>query len=224
MAFQRFLLCRSCRLLHPLQVDGFDLPIEEIEAFALELQIFRSEHAEHGVEEAMRLPGPSTHDRPMWDPMANSWFQVTAHGDTLLVRGWRTSIEEPRHYSLEASAPAVEIGLVDLDVALVRRALDRHFFPQVVSDRKIDAFVAAASDLVGRLDPIDVETSYDDAEVPNSAMGPLPDDVCDALLIRCAAIFDVWELQRVRRFVEENRNEYGVLAVRVHRQLALASA
>jgi hypothetical protein len=224
MAFQRFLLCRSCRLLHPLGVDGLDLPKEDVEAFAFELQIFRSEHAEHGVEEAMRLPGPSTHDRRMWDPMASSWFHVTARGDTLLVRGWRTSIDEPRHYSLEPSLPVIETGPVVLEVALVRRALDRHFFPQVVSQRKIDAFVTVASDLVGRLDPTDVQTSYDDADVPNAAIGPLPDDVCDALLLHCAAIFDQWELQRVRRFVEENRNEYGVLAVRVHRQLALASA
>jgi hypothetical protein len=225
MASQRFLLCRSCRLLHPSEVDGFDLPREDLEAVALELRIFRSEHAEHGIEEAMRLPGPSAHDRPMWDPMASSWFQVTARGDTLLVRGWRTSIDEPRHYNLEPSPPpVVEIGSAVLDVALVRRALDRHFFPQVVSQRKIDAFVGAASDLVGRLDPMDVETSYDDADVPNAAIGPLPDDVCDALLHRCAGIFDEWELQRVRGFVEENRDEYGVLAVRVHRQLALASA
>lgn len=223
MALQRFLLCRSCRTLHPLQLDGFALGAEEEETFALDLQIFRSQHGRHGLEEAARTAAASVHDRPPWDPMASMWFEVRTGTDTLVVRAWRTSLDEPRRYSLD-EPPAAGEGSVEFDAALVRRALDRHFFPHALAPAKVERFVAAFGDLVAHLDPSAVETSFDDADFPNAGIAPLPEALTRSLLAGAADIFDEWELERVRSFVSANRDEIGVLALRVHRPLALLSA
>jgi hypothetical protein len=224
MALQRFLLCRRCRTLHPLQLDGFHLSAEEEETFALDLQLFRSQHVRHGLEEATRTASAALHDRPVWDPMVNTWFEIDAGGDVLVVRSRRSSIEEPRCYSLESTSPEREDGGVEIDSALVRRALDRHFFPHAIAPAKLDRFVAALGDLATRLDPAAIETSFDDADYADAGIAPLPEDVCRALLARSADIFDAWELERVRSFVAENSDEVGVLAIRVHRPIARLSA
>jgi hypothetical protein len=224
MALQRFLLCRRCRVLHPLQLDGFYLSAEDEQTFALDLQLFRSEHARHEIEEAARTAAPPLYDRPLWDPMINTWFEVAAGGAVLIVRSSRSSIDEPRRYSLEAAPPPCEEGGVEVDSGLVRRALDRHFFPHAISAAKLDRFVAELGDLAARLDPTAIETSFDDADYADAGIAPLPEEVCRALLTRCAGIFDQWELERVRSFVAENKHEVGVLALRVHRPVARLSA
>ena len=224
MALQRFLLCRACRVLHALQLDGFHLSAAEEETFALDLRVFRSQHARHGLEEATRTASAALHDRPLWDPMVNTWFEVSAGRDLLLVRSGRSSIEEPRCYTLEATPPERDDGGVEVDAPLVRRALDRHFYPHAIAPTKLDRFVAVLDDLAAHLDPNAVETSFDDADYADAGIAPLPEDICRTLLARSADIFDAWELERVQTFVAENRDEIGALALRVHRPLARLSA
>jgi hypothetical protein len=62
-----------------------------------------------------------------------------------------------------------------------------------------------------------VDIAFDDAALPNTSIGPFPAGLRDALVGRCAAIFDAWELERVHRFIDDHRHADGTLAVRVRR-------
>ena len=219
----RFLLCRSCAVLHSLESAAADLSPEGREDALRELEAFESEHDGHRLEEVVRNSPSASLDRPAWDPMATLWFFVRSGSEELLVRASRASIEEPRGYRLIPEPPPSR-GLVEIDAALVRRALDRHFFPQAVSSRKLDYFVGALGELVADIDPRSVETSFDDPEYADAGIGPLPEEICHALLERAAALFDAWELERLCEFVAEHRREDGALALRVHRTLAALSA
>ena len=51
----------------------------------------------------------------------------------------------------------------------------------------------------------------------------MPDRSYQELLARCAEIFDPTELDTVSKFLRDNRNEDGLLALRVRRELRALS-
>jgi hypothetical protein len=210
-----FLLCRQCQLLQPLAPAGDGRLADE--EWSEEVRAFRAAHVAHAVEDAERVPEDALFDRPTWDPMATRWFHVASGTDLLLVRSWRPSLDEPRRYELELAALSPDAPWVDVDEALLRRALDHHFFPQALRPKQMDAFVGIVRELVERLDAAEVETSFDDVTLPNTSIGPFPEALCDTVLDRCGDGFDPWELERLRLFVRAHRQEDGALAVRVRR-------
>ena len=109
------------------------------------------------------------------------------------------------------------------DEALLRRALDRHFYPSAVRPSKIDRFVETVRDILAHLPADELETEFDDADEPAVAIGRLPDEGCVALLNRCMNLFDAWELTRVASFIGANRDEYGALALRVRREVSVGT-
>lgn len=220
---QTFILCQTCKVLYPLELAEI-LPAEEAEACAEDLHAFRSEHRGHELEVVRRLPGASTYDRPAWDPMATEWFQVSCGQGTFLVRSWRDSVDEPRRRALQPGPLPAEQSSVEIDLAQLRRALDRHFFPHALRARKLDQFLVLVRELIQDIDPSSLEITFDDVEHANASFAPFPDELCDLLLVQCRSVFDESELQRVAEFIDSNRTAVGALAVRVYRQLAALTA
>jgi len=211
-----YLLCRDCSELHPLcRADDDDA--------ALDLAEFRAAHAPHDLAEAQRVADSALFDAPPWDPMGTRFFRVTVGSLLLDVRSWRESIDEPLQYELVSAAPA-STETIDVDAPLLRRALDRHFFPHALRPLKVERFVDIVNELLGTLDPATAETSFDDPTLPNAGIGPFPPTLCDVLLDRCTPIFDTWEMGRVGSFIEDHRFEDGALAIRVRRILARSAA
>lgn len=212
------LLCRPCGILHLLPVH----PNADDDA-AHDLQVFRALHEAHGLVSAERLPDAVLFDGPTWDPMSTRWFRVAAGTDVLLVRSWRTSIEEARRFEVTAILPSTS-DCVDVDEPLLRRALDRHFYPHAIRPAKVERVVDTVRALITPLDPTQVETTFDDAALPNTGIGPFPGALADALLDHCAPFLDAWELERLRTFIAEQHREDGALAVRVRRILQRSAA
>jgi hypothetical protein len=213
-----FLLCRHCGALHPAST-----PALADDGAGLDLVEFRATHEGHGLEEAQRLPDSTLCKAPPWDPMGARWFSVSTTTDQLAVCCWRSSIDDPRRYEVAPSPPAAT-DRVEIDEPLLRRALDRHFYPHALRPTALERFVDAVRQLVADLDPAAVDTAFDDAALPNTSIGPFPTALCDLLVSRCTAIFDPWELERVHRFIDDHRHADGTLAVRVRRILDRSAA
>jgi hypothetical protein len=212
------LLCRQCGVLHPLPAQ----PNADDDT-AQDLQAFRTLHGAHGIADAERLPDSALFDGPTWDPMSTRWFRVATGTEVLLVRSWRTSIEEPRRFEVTAMLPPTS-DCIDVDEPLLRRALDHHFYPHAIRRAKVERVVDTVRALIAPLDPSQVETTFDDAALPNTSIGPFPGALCDALLDRCAPFLDDWERERLRTFIAAHRLEDGALAVRVRRILDRSAA
>jgi len=210
-----FLLCRQCGVLHSFGVRS--------ETDDDGLTEFHAAHFGHTLEDAQSLPDPALFDGPVWDPMSTRWFQIAVGAEVLLVRSWRASIDEPRRHELTSVSPSAT-DCVEIDEPLLRRALDRHFYPHAMRPAKIERFVQTVRELVADLDPAAVDTSFDDASVPNASIGPFPAELCALVLEHCAPFFDAWEIERVRGFVDDHRREDGALAVRVRRILNRSAA
>lgn len=217
------LLCRRCGILQPIAPAGRRSAAVDDDA-AEELALFRAAHAGHGIDEAHRLPDTSLADLPVWDPMATRWFQVATATETLFVRSGRSSVDEPRGYVVASAPPPASHEAVDVDAPLLRRALDRHFYPHTVRSAAIERFVDIVLDLCADLDPHAVDTSFDDTRLPNTGIAPFPPELCSTLLERCSGLFNAWELERVRVFVVDHSLEDGALALRVRRSLVTHAA
>lgn len=211
----RFLLCRRCGLLMPLALPGFTPALDRDDA--AELAAFQAAHEAHGIEIAERTAERATADRPLWDPMVTRWFTVAAGSDTLTVRSWRADADLPRRYELATAGPPALNVWVDVDEPLLRRALDRHFFPHVLREVQRDAVVAAVRALVTPLDPDEVDIAFDDTALPDTGIGPFPPACAARLLAVCREVFDPVSFERADSFIRAHSGPDGALAVRVHR-------
>ena len=217
-----FLLCRRCGVLMPTDSCA---PWRTADGdAAAELATFRAEHDEHGIESAERVDERVRIDRPVSDPFATRWFQVAAGADVLAVRSWRVTIDDPRRYELADGGLPPLSSWVDVDEALLRRALDRHFYPHVIRPAQLEAFVSTVRDLLAPVDPAEIDIAFDDPSLPDAGIGPFPAPLADDLMARCAALFDPVGIERARSFIRDHRAEDGALAVRVHRALITRAA
>ena len=210
-----FLLCRSCGALCDLEHSSLDSVPDDQRTSESDAHAFWLTHREHGLEQVMRLPTAAIYDRPAWDPVATAWFHVRTARDSLVVRSWRSSIEEPRRYTVETNPPPEAGWAVNFDEGLLRRAFDMHFYPHAIRPAKVDRFLSLVHDLVSQLEGATIDTSFDDVEHANTAIAPFPNDLCDTLVSRSATIFDSWELERVAAFVRTHRLENGALALHI---------
>lgn len=219
---EAFLLCRACAVLLPLAPGA---PWRDTdEEGAAELAAFQEAHAAHGLVSAERIDEPARVDRPAWDPLATRWFQVAVGDELLVVRSGRTSAEEPRHYELTRGELPPISTWVDVDEPLLRRALDRHFYPHVIRPAELEAFVSTVRELLAPVDPAEIDIAFDDPSLPDAGIGPFPPMLAEHLIARCASFFDPVGLECARSFVRDHRAEDGALAVRVHRVLVTRAA
>ena len=216
-----FLLCRRCGALMPLAPNA---PWPASDDDAAELALFRAAHDAHGVEVAERSDEPARTDRPAWDPLATRWFQIATGRDLLVVRSSRISIDEPRQYQLASGGLPPTTSWIDIDEPLLRRALDRHFYPHVIRPAQLDAFVTTLRDLLAPVDPAEIDIAFDDPTLPDAGIGPFPAGLAEHLVERCTTLFDPIGLERARSFIRDHRAEDGALAVRVHRVLITRAA
>jgi hypothetical protein len=100
----------------------------------------------------------------------------------------------------------------------LRRGLDLTFYPRALRLTKLDRFVSVVRDVVSQLNPNQLTIAFDDAEDPAVSVARMPDETYQELLARCAEIFDPSEFDTLTKFLQSNRYEDGLLALRVRRE------
>ncbi len=219
-----FLGCHDCAVLHAVAHNSGMRHDEAGEEALQAYQEFIGSHAGHRTAAFYRCNAEAHADRPLWDPMATITFEVTDGQDQYLVRSARLSIDEPREYHFTRGSLAMQSTAIAIDDGDVRRGLDREFYPHVLRPTKLDRFVSVLRTVISRINPDELAIAYDAADDPAVSVAPMPDATSQELLAQCEEIFDPWEFSRVSSFVHKNRDEYGVLALRVHRLLSPLTA
>jgi hypothetical protein len=220
-----FLLCRECLVVHPV-FAAYELAARGrvCEETAIAYGEFLVEHRHHRLERVERHGLQEHHSRPLWDPSRVSFLEVSSGREIFTIRSLRDSIEEPRRYEVANGHIQTDPARVTIEEAEIRRALDHHFYPNALRPTKVDDFIQALREVLADLAGQDFDSAFDDANDPCVSIARLPDEGCVALLERCMGIFDAWELSRVASFVSANRDEYGALALRVHRESSVSLA
>jgi hypothetical protein len=216
----RFLACHDCGTLVPADIaerTDFNGAAQEL---ALGLQEFVVEHASHSLSELRRTEAESVSNGPLWDPLAPIQIELTDGEQCYVASGRRACIDEARRYEFRLSTLRIVSCQVDIDERDIRRGLDLEFFPHAVRPTKVDEFVDALHNALREVETEDLEIAFVDAQDPAVSIARMPEPTFQRLLAASARIFDPWEMPLVQRFLEENREEDGVLALRVRRQAA----
>jgi hypothetical protein len=215
--------CRDCSVLQPLMCMRSPGADDAVEVSREAYHQFFAEHHAHDLTWLTRYGDELTSDRALWDPMATVTFEVTDGRHAYIATGSRTSLEEPRVYrfapgTLDAMETAILVDDKDL-----RRALDVEFYPHALRLGKLDRFVVAVRQVVSHLNPAELPIAFDDANDPMVSVARMPDQSYEELVARCTEIFDPAEMDTVSKFLRDNRDEDGLLALRVRRELRALS-
>lgn len=219
-----FLACRDCGVLHAILLRSSVWSDEMVEDALGVCDQFRVAHGDHRIAWFERHGEESIADHPLWDPMATISFEVT-DGDTLYVAtSMRESVETERVYRFVQGSLQLRESEIMLDNESLRRALDREFYPHALRPTKVAGLLSVLCEVVSRIDPANITIAFDEANDPALSIARMPDASYEELLARVAEIFDPWEFSRVIGFLHDNRNEDGVLALRVRRHFSTLAA
>ena len=211
-----FLACHDCGLLQPIASAAAD---EVAAAFAEAHAEFVERHAAHRLGWLTRLGTDTYADRPLWDPMSGTSFEASDGDRIYVVTTTRAAIDAPRVYHFRPGGLEVNTR-VQLDAQDLRRGLDLEFFPHALRPTKLDRFLSVLREVIRQITPDELTIAFDAADDPSVSVAPLPDERYRELVTRCADIFDPGELPRVSKFLQDNREADGLLALRVRREVA----
>lgn len=217
-----FVACRDCAVLHPAVGYTTDHPDEASSELLAAFGAFVAQHWAHDLVWFRRNGEEVASDQALWDPMAAITFEVAAGDDVYVVTAQRMNIDEPRIYRFAPGRLEVARTQVQIDDDFLRRGLDRSFYPQALRLAKLERFVSVVHEVINHLKPDELPIAFDDAEDPSVSIARMPDQTYDELLGRCAEIFDPAEFGTVTKFLQANRYEDGLLALRVRREIRIA--
>jgi hypothetical protein len=215
--------CRGCSVLQPVACVRSTGPDDAVEASREAYRQFFAEHHAHDLMWFARHGNELASDRALWDPMATVTFEVTDGQRTYVATGSRSSLEEPRVYRFAPGTLDSMEAAILMDDTDLRRGLDLHFYPHALRLGKLDRFVLAVREVVSHLNPAELPIAFDDVSDPMVSVARMPDQSYEELLARCAEIFDPAEIDTVSKFLRDNRDEDGLLALRVRRELRALS-
>jgi hypothetical protein len=218
------LACLDCGVLRPATRDDgrrSDAATAEADSAYDE---FVAAHGDHQTARLRRHDSECRSDRPLWDPLATLTFEVTDGQQAYIVTAGRVAVDEPRQYQFTPGSLHAKSSEVAFDLSDIRRGLDREFFPHALRPSKVERFLSVLHEIVNRVVPDELPIAFDDANDPTVSIARMPDALYQEVLARCPQIFDPWECARVINFLNDNRCEDGLLALRVCRHTAALTA
>jgi hypothetical protein len=226
MDSDNYIWCRNCNEIH--HVTPFDrAPLydstggEQAELPVDDWRLFMNRHAGHKLE-GLRRTGETAADS-FSDPMAEKHVGVTNGQSHFVLRRFRTRIDQPLGFDLTQGRFEALGVVVEAQEKEIRKELKKHFpwAAEKPSEEKIDLFVALFVEIVSG---VKIENLRDSAADGSIEYGCLESGVFRTLLANCAPHFTAAELGALERFVEEQQDLDGVLAVRVKRRYCLRRA
>ncbi len=216
---ERFLACRTCLAAEQIYPEPPSEPGEPSPSLLL-----LTAHAGHALEIFTRLGEAYLSDRPLWDPLGTRYVEVTDGHQVCVIRSARESIEEPLVRTLIHGRLRPGQAVVEAEDALLRRAVDAHFFPHALRPSKVERLLEELTALLRDLDPESLCVVFDATDDPQVSIARMPQEIYAALRQRCGEIFDAEEAERILGFLEQNRGDDGLLTLRVRRVFRLEIA
>jgi hypothetical protein len=218
MDSDKYIWCRNCNEIH--HVTPFDrAPLyastgaEQAELSVDDWRMFMNRHAGHKLEGLRRTEEAAVFES-FSDPMSEKQVAVTNGQAHFVLRSFRTRIDQPLGFELTRGRFEILGVIIEAQEKEIRKELRKHFpWPaDRPSDEKIDLFVALFADLVSGVKIENLRAPGLDNSIE---YGCLEAGLFRTLLANCAPHFTAAELAALGRFVEEQQDLDGVLAVRV---------
>jgi len=208
-----FLACLDCGVLEP-NVSRRDRPAAS--------GVFLSHHARHRTRQLQRRALRLSREQ-RWQRRDHSTAFAASDGENLyVVTHEHVGHGTPTTYQVRPAALLPTAATPAVDSETLRRGLASALFPYRLGEAKFTRFCQTLHDIVGKLAVPHLDVHFEAEQDPSSGIARLPETAYAELLSQSAPIFASWEWPRVENFLTRDRD--GLLAIRVHRELAALDA
>jgi hypothetical protein len=228
---QKLMRCTKCDQVvpHPASLEDFEkssfLPGVEWSDADLERQreFFRC-HGAHPVEELRVNADTYISDKPSYEAVKVSYFEASNGQQSFLIRRTKPALDQPAIYQLIPGKLLVSnVSFTIQEEALRKQMAARNGFAPL-TEEKIQKFIRAFRDEVETIGPEmlaeEVELA-EEGETPLLSYGIFKDARWESVLRRCAKDFEKADLNKVKKFIDENSQPEDVLSLLVERKVSI---
>ncbi len=228
---QKLMRCTKCDQVipHPEGFGDFEksslLPGVEWSTADLERQkeFFRC-HAAHPVEELRVNTDTLISDKPSYESVKISYFEASNGQQSFLIRRTKPTLDQPAIYQLIPGKLLVSNVSFDIQEGALRKQMAVRNGSAPLTEEKIQKFIRAFQDEVETIGPEklaeEVEVA-EEGETPLLSYGIFKEARWENVLRRCAKDFEKADLNKVRKFIDENSQPDDVLSLLVKRQVSI---
>ena len=228
---QKLMRCTKCDQVipHPGGFGDFEksslLPGVEWSTADLERQkeFFRC-HAAHPVEELRVNTDTLISDKPSYESVKISYFEAGNGQQSFLIRRTKPALDQPAIYQLIPGKLLVSNVSFDIQEEALRKQMAARNGSAPLTEEKIQKFIRAFQDEVETIGPEklaeEVEVA-EEGETPLLSYGIFKEARWENVLRRCAEDFEKADLNKVRKFIDENSQPDDVLSLLVKRQVSI---
>jgi hypothetical protein len=228
---QKLMRCTKCDQVipHPGGFGDFEksslLPGVEWSTADLERQkeFFRC-HAAHPVEELRVNTDTLISDKPSYESVKISYFEASNGQQSFLIRRTKPALDQPAIYQLIPGKLLVSNVSFDIQEEALRKQMAARNGSAPLTEEKIQKFIRAFQDEVETIGPEklaeEVEVA-EEGETPLLSYGIFKEARWENVLRRCAKDFEKADLNKVRKFIDENSQPDDVLSLLVKRQVSI---
>jgi len=223
--------CAKCDQVipHPGSFGDFQrsslLPGVEWSAADLESQreFFRC-HGEHPLEELWADPDTCISDKPSYEPVKVSYFEASNGQQRFLIRRTKPTLDRPVFYQIIPGKLRVSNVSFNIQEEALRKQMAERNGSVPLTEEEIQKFIRAFRDEVETIAPEklaeEVEVAQE-GETPLLSYGIFKEARWENVLRRCAKDLEKIDLNKIRQFIDENRQLDDVLSLLIKRKVSI---
>jgi hypothetical protein len=229
---EKLLRCTKCDQVipHPAKFRDFEkfslLPGVDWSAADLERQreFFRC-HGEHPVEELRVNTDTCISDRPSYESVKVSYFEASNGRQSFLIRRTKPALDQPASYQLMPGKLLVSNVSFDIQEEALHKEMAARNGSAPLTEEKIQKFIQAFRNEVETMGPEKLNAEIEvaeEGETPLLSYGIFKEARWENILRRCAQDFDKADLNKIRKFIDENSEPNDVLSLLVKRKVSIS--
>ena len=227
----KLMRCTKCDQVipHPADFGDFEksslLPGVEWSSEDVERQkeFFRC-HGEHPVEELRVNTDTWISDKPSYESVKVSYFEASNGQQNFLIRRTKPALDQPATYQLIPGKLLVSNVSYNIQEEALRKQMAARNGSAPLTEEKIQKFIRAFRDEVEAIGPEELRAEIEvaeEGETPLLSYGIFKEAHWENIVRRCAQDFDEADLNKVRKFIDENSQPDDALSLLVKRQVSI---
>jgi hypothetical protein len=187
---------------------------------------FHESHAHHTIEELSVDSDTWVSEKPGYEPMKVSYFEAGNGRERFLIRRTKNALDQPAFYELipgklQVSNVALKIQEKDLANQMSRRN-GTPPWPEDKIKKFIELFREEVASIPVNKSGNEIETMHE-GETPLLAYGTLKESHWEKLLQRCEKNFPDSDLEKIKKFIQANKQPDHVLALQIQREISIVT-
>ncbi len=184
---------------------------------------FFQAHREHPIEEISVDPNTLISDRTPSEPIKVSYFEASNGTQKFLIRRTKDRLDRPARYEIIPGQLRVSNVSLKVQERDLRKQISSPNGYIPLSEEKVTRFIQALKEEVESIPPekFSEEIDIQEGETTLLAYGTLKESHWENILRRCGQGFKTSEMEKIRQFIDENREPGDVLALEVARRITI---